>query len=163
MKKQKRGFTLVELLIVMGIMSILLTIFFQVFGAILSMKLRSEATTAVAQDSRYLISRLSYDVSRASDITLPSVGVSGNVLNIIIAGNVYQYQLENGILTLSINGGASQDLNGIGTKITNISFTHFADVGTKKSVQINLTIIPTIIQPGGATGERQLTTTIATR
>jgi prepilin-type N-terminal cleavage/methylation domain-containing protein len=160
---KKSGFTLVELLMVMGIMGLLMVILFQVFGAILDMKLRSEATTAVAQDSRYLISRLTYDISRSSDITLPLAGGSGNTLILVIDGVDYVYELNGTTLKLSVGGGASQALTGIGTKITSIVFTHFADIGNKKSVQIVLNIAPTTIQQGGTPGERTLTTTVVTR
>lgn len=150
---------MVEMLMVMGIMSVLVVILSQVFGSILTMKLKSQATSAVAQDSRYVITRLAYDISRASDITTGS----GNTLRILINGSSYLYQLQGTSLVLSVNGGASQALTGVGTKVTNLSFVRFVDLGGKKSVQINLTIAPTTIQPGGSTGERQLTTTIATR
>jgi prepilin-type N-terminal cleavage/methylation domain-containing protein len=163
MINKKSGFTLVELLIVMGVMSILMVILFQVFGSILTMKLRSEATTAVAQDSRYLLTRLTYDISRASNITLPTALSSGSSLGLLIQGSTYLYELDGVTLTLSIDGAAAEAVTSIGSKITSLNFTHFADMGTKKSVQINLTIAPTIIQPGGITGERLLTTTVGTR
>ncbi len=159
MMKNKTGFTMVEMLMVMGIMSILVVILSQVFGAILTMKLRSQATTAVAQDGRYAISRLAYDVARASDIT----SGSGGTLRLLIGGTSYVYQREGTTLVLSVGGGASQALTSIGSQITALNFTHFADMGGKKSVQINLTIAASIIQSGGATLARSLTTTVATR
>ena len=49
MKKQK-GFSLVELLLYMGLFSILLASLMQLFGAIIAVRLESEATSAVLQD-----------------------------------------------------------------------------------------------------------------
>lgn len=157
--KYKQGFTMVEMLMVMGIMSILVVILSEVFGSILTMKLRSQATTAVAQDSRYVIARLSYDVSRSSSISSPDA----QTLILTIGGTNYTYSLSGTSLVLRVGAGANQALTGVGTKITALNFTHFLDMGGKKSVQISLTILPTIIQPGGASGARLLTTTIATR
>ena len=161
--KNKHGFTLVELLLVMGIMSILMIILFQVFGSILDLKLRSEATTYVAQDSRYLITRLTYDISRASDVTLPVELSSGSSLTLVIDGQNYLYSLDDNILKLSVGGGDNLALNGIGSKINTLTFTRFANIGTKRIVQISLGIVPTTVQPGGVTLSRQLTTTVATR
>jgi len=149
---------MVELLMVMGIMSILVVILSEVFGSILTMKLRSQATTAVAQDSRYVISRLAYDISRATDIT----NGSGNTLGLVINGAAYTYSLQASTLVLSIDGGSVQALTGVRTKINSLSFTR-TDVGAHKAVQINLNLAPVIIQPGGVTGARQLTTTVALR
>lgn len=157
--RKLNGFTMVEMLMVMGIMGFLVVILSQVFGSILTMKLRSQATSAVAQDSRYLITRLSYDISRASAITVPN----STTMVLTISGTAYTYTLSGSTLTLAVGGGASQVLNGVGTKITALSFTKLTDLGSKSNVQISLTITPTIIQPGGATGARQLTTTLATR
>jgi len=141
--KHNRGFTMVELLIVIGIMGIFMVILSQVFVSILSMKLRSEATTAVAQDN--------VSVSNPSTLILTINGVS------------HTYSLENNQLSLTVASGDPQVLNGLNTQILTLVFTPFPSLGSQQSVQINLTIRPTIIQPGGATGERHLITTIATR
>lgn len=159
MKKIRTGFTLVELLVVMGIMSILIVILSEVFGAILTMKLRSEATTAVAQDSRYLLSRLSYDISRASQIN----STTGSTLSLTIDGDTYLYQLDGTTMTLSINGSSPQSLSGTLTLIDSLTFTRLADLGSTESVQIVLNMESAIPLPGGSTGARELTTTVATR
>lgn len=157
--KHNRGFTMVELLIVIGIMGIFMVILSQVFVSILSMKLRSEATTAVAQDSRYLIARLSYDIARADNVSVSNP----STLILTINGVTHTYSLENNQLSLTVASGDPQVLNGLNTQILTLVFTPFPSLGSQQSVQINLTIRPTIIQPGGATGERHLITTIATR
>lgn len=153
---------MVEMLMVMGIMGILIVILSQVFSSILTMKLRSEATSAVAQDSRYILSRLSYDVARASAITAPSTGSGGSTLTLTIAGVSYTYALSGTTLTLSVGGAQPVAMSSVGTKITALNFVHL-DQGNKKSVTITITIAPTNAQPGGVTLARQLTTTVATR
>ena len=156
--KSKPGFTLVEMLMVMGVMSILVVILSQVFGSILTMKLRSEATTAVSQDSRYLLSRLYYDISRASDI----VSGSGATLTLTIGGDSYVYAQNGDTLTLAINGGTGESLTSVRSRVTDLSFTR-TDLGLKKGVQIHLIMTPIIALPGGANLSRELTTTVALR
>lgn len=157
--KHKKGFTLVEMLLVMGITGILIVVLSQVFGSILTMKLRSEATSAVAQDARYLLSRLSYDVARSSSIATPSP----SELELTIGGVVHEYTLDNGRLMLAVGGGTPQALTGVRTQLTSLTFTKLADLGTKQNVEVNATLASTISQPGGATSDRQLRTTLATR
>jgi len=149
---------MIEMLMVIGITGILLIVLFQVFGAILSTKLRSQATSFVAQDSRYLLARLAYDISRASDIT----SGTGSALSLVIDGSTYLYSLSGESLVLSVGGGDPQSLTGVGTKINSLIFTR-TDLSGNKAISISLNIAPTIIQPGGVTHERQLTTTIGLR
>lgn len=158
MIKNKRGFTLVEMLIVIGIMSILVVILSEVFGSILTTKIRSEATTALAQDSRYLLSRFYYDISRASDITSPT----GSTLSLTIGGTSYVYALDGTTLTLTVGGASPQALSSVGTQITTLDFTR-TDLGVKKGVQVHLIIAPSAGLPGGANLSRELTTTVALR
>lgn len=149
---------MVEMLMVMGITGVMLVVLSQVFGAILSMKLRSQATSFVAQDSRYVLNRLAYDVMRASDI----VSGSGNTLTLTIDGVSHAYSVSGTTLMLSVDGAPEEKLTGIGTQISSLTFTR-TDLSGHKAVQISMNIAPTIIQPGGVTGARQLTTTVALR
>jgi len=159
----KKGFTTVELLIVMGVMGILLVILSNVFSSILTMKLRSRARTAVAQDSRYLLSRFSYDITRASDIVIPAPTQTNDTLTLTIDGSSYRYTLASGVVQLSVDGGTSYALNGVGTHITNLSFTQSQITVGKKSVNLKMTISPASSAYGDMNDQRLLETTIATR
>lgn len=154
---------MVELLISMGIMGILIVIMTELFGSILTMKLRSQAKSAVAQDSRYVISRLTYDIARSSDITTPNISSTSDTLTLSISGTTYTYSLQDSKLVLAVGGGVAEPQTGIDTKIDDLSFTQNMTMGGKKSVQITLHISPNKAEPGGITGQRLLTTTVATR
>lgn len=69
--KKQAGLTLVELLIVMGMISIFMVMLTDIFAGIGSAKLASQATSAVTEDGRAIMARLEYDISRASSITVP--------------------------------------------------------------------------------------------
>lgn len=161
--KKLPGFTLVELLISMGIMAILLTILAQVFSSILSMRTKVEAVSALAQDSRYLVLRLSYDVGRATSITSPSVGNTLDSLTLVIAGENYTYSLVDGNLDLSVGGGSPQRLNSSGTSLSSLSFTRSTSIGGKSIVQLDTTLAPTTIQSGIQNNPRTINTTFVTR
>src|SRR5687768_16701793 len=90
----QKGFTLVELLIVMGLFGILLTVVTDMFVSTLSLQTESAAHSSVSQDGRFILSRLSYDIERASSITTPaSLGASGSTLSMVVGGVAYSYAL----------------------------------------------------------------------
>jgi Tfp pilus assembly protein PilW len=70
--RNQDGFTIVELLIYMGLLVIMIVIFTQIFVSILDNQLRSTNTSNVADDGRYIYSRFIYDVNRADSIASPS-------------------------------------------------------------------------------------------
>jgi prepilin-type N-terminal cleavage/methylation domain-containing protein len=68
----KKGFTLVEMLIYMGLLTIFLAVIGNIFFSIIDLQLESQATSSVSESGRYLLSRISYDVRRAQSITTPA-------------------------------------------------------------------------------------------
>lgn len=77
---RQAGFTLVELLLVMGIFAILLAVITDMFVSVLNVQTEAKANTSVTQDGRYILSKLSYDISRATTVTTPedlNVATSG--------------------------------------------------------------------------------------
>lgn len=155
----KSGFTLVEMLIVMGILGILLAILSQVFGAILSLRLKSEAKSALAQDSRYLLTRLAYDVGRAEDLAV----TSPTSLDLVINSVTYTYALQDGSLLLTVGGDPAETLNSRGTRVTSLALTALSPLGNLDSLRLDFTLEATTSQPGITSQSRRLITTLGTR
>jgi len=166
--KSEQGFTMVEILLYMGIFSMLLVVLFQLFSAILSAHAESQATSSVNQDGSFIISRLAYDIHNASGITSPSVGASCNwptVSSCQLALSNGTYGITSlGNLTFTANG-ETYSLNGLNTKITDITFTTLgnAALGSKPSVQIQFNLQSKIKRDAGVLQTQVFQTTVATR
>src|SRR5260221_10945575 len=80
----QRGFTLMELLLYMGIFSVLLVVLMQLFTSILSLHAESQATSSVDQDGNFALMRLAYDIHRSSSIVTPALGASSRTLTLKI-------------------------------------------------------------------------------
>jgi prepilin-type N-terminal cleavage/methylation domain-containing protein len=103
-----RGVTLVEMLIVMGLLSIFLTLMATIFTATLDSQSQSETYAAVASDARFLMAQLNYALSQATAITSPaSLGASSNNLTLTVQGNPYTYAISGNTLQLTDNIGAA--------------------------------------------------------
>lgn len=136
----RRGFTLVEMLMFLGIFSVLLVMLTGIFTSSLDVQKETEATSNVQQDGAYIISRLIYDIARATSITTPdAIGSQYTTLVLVIGGVTNTYALSGGNLTLS-DGSVTDQLNGYDTTISNLTFTRYGNVGGKNTIQINFTI-----------------------
>ena len=145
------GFTLVELLIYIGILSILLTVLAQIFGSILDAQLESEATSSVQQDGRFILSRLTYDIRRSDDIVVPAaLGNQSTSLQLTIGGVSYTYSLNGGNLELT-EGVETNSINGSDSTVSNLSFTRIGNsvVNAKNTIQIEYTVTTKVLRPKG--------------
>lgn len=160
--KSQRGFTIVEMLIYMGLLSIFLLILTDMLVSILNVKVESEASSFVEQDSKFITARLSYDINQASAITTPaSLGGSASSLAIVIGGVTYTYATLGGNLQLTNNLGTS-NLNSSETTVTSATFQRIGNVSGKETIKINITVQSTIIKNSG-TESKVIQTTIGRR
>src|SRR3990172_1905169 len=92
-RRRRTGFTLIEIIIYMALLSIFLLTLTDIFVSILDVQLESDATSAVEQDGRFILSRISYYIPRATDIsTPPQIGQTRSNLIMTIAGvTTYEY------------------------------------------------------------------------
>jgi type II secretory pathway pseudopilin PulG len=139
-KIDQKGFTLVEMVLYMGLLTLLLLLFTNIFMAILDTQLSSQSTGSVAQDGRFLYSRLIYDINRASSISLPAnLGNTGNTLQLQINGVSYQYALSSGNLMIS-DATSSAQLNSYDTKISGLQFKRIGNINGKPTIQMTFTV-----------------------
>jgi type II secretory pathway pseudopilin PulG len=156
--KTTEGFTLVEMLLYMGLLSMLLLIFTNIFTAILDTQLSSTATGSVAQDGRFIYSRFIYDINQATAVTTPAnLGDTTNILVLQNNGITYQYQLINGNLEID-DGTTSAQLNSFDTSVSNLQFKKIGNVGGRPTVQLDFTITTKINGHGTAESKNFQTT-----
>lgn len=138
--KQKHGFTIIELLIYMGILTIFLVVMTEIFLSSLDVQLSSEATSAVSQDGRFILARLAHDVGRAETITMPSsLGGTANTLQILIDGITYTYDVAGGVFTLTNNFGTNP-LQSYSSSVSGFTVTRLGNVDGKESARMGFTI-----------------------
>lgn len=133
----KKSFTLIEILIYMGLMAALITILTNVFVTVLETQLESSSTSVVEIDGRYVLSRLIYDIHRSTSIVTPAVaGQTSSGLTLNISGINHTYTVTDGVLYLD---GAFR-LTSIDTSISNLSFTRIGNSTDNDTLQISFAI-----------------------
>jgi Tfp pilus assembly protein PilV len=159
-KKLVWGFTLVEVLIYIGLMGVFLLVLLDIFTATLNTKLSSESTSALNMDSRYILAKLKYDINNADSIISPAEGASGSSLQLITGGVTATYASNSGNFTKTET--STLNLNGWDTALTALSFKSVGVPGGKPTVQISYTLRSKITaNTGNAT--QTINTTIGTR
>ncbi len=141
-KENSSGFTIIELLIYMGIFSILLVITLQMFGAIFDAQLESQVTSSVSSDSKFIMGRFTRDLNKASSITTPALpGTSSATLTLVVDSQslTYSSSSSGNLILENISAGTSDQLNSNDTKVSNVSFLRL-DGGGKDVVQITFTL-----------------------
>jgi len=161
-KKNQRGFTLIEILLYIALFVIFISIIMSMFTTVMESYGRSFSESSIQQDSQYIIERLSYDIHRADSIVTPaSIGGTGNSLVLQINGQNYSYTLSNGQLTLSDGINAffvNSDLSSINT----ITFTRIGNPLGKHTIKAEFNIISNRELVGESKSETY-TTTFGTR
>lgn len=146
---EKRGFTLIEMIIYMSVLSVFLVVLTDIFVSALDVQTESEATSAVYQNGHFLISRLMYDVNRAQSIAIPaSLGEETTSLQITINGISYTYSLSSGTINL-INDYGINNLNSFNTVISDLSFRRLGNLGGKNNIRVSFTIQSKTERSGG--------------
>ncbi|OGM05883.1 hypothetical protein A2125_00995 [Candidatus Woesebacteria bacterium GWB1_43_5] len=148
-KNRLFGFSLIEILLYMGLLGIFLFSLTNLFVSSIDVRLESEAKSSVEQDGRYLLSRFRYDISQASQVLLPvGVGDQGDSLQIARGGVNYTYSLVDG--NIIVSDGASQDqLNSSRVEVTSLNFQRLGNVGGKNTVTITYALSSRTIRPQG--------------
>ena len=156
------GFTLIESLIYLGILSTFLIILAEIFTSALAVQLSSQATSSVALDGQYILSRLNYDLTRTQSIQQPAnPGDLGNTLALTIGGNTLTYTQNGNNLILTTAQGTNQ-LNGFDTTVSNLSFARLGNSSGKPAVSIDFTLTALTL-PRSGQEVRNFHTTIGRR
>lgn len=158
---RQQGFTLIEMLLTLGVLSILLVFLSGVYAQIVDVQNRSKSLSFVDEDGQYIIARLQHDMELASSITLPATaGAQTNSLQIVINSVNYTYNLNNlGNLQI-INNYGTNNLNSVGSSISGVLFKRIGSGGNTDTVQVNFTIKGLAIGNSGLTEARTYQTTL---
>jgi len=138
----KRGFTIVELLIYMGLLSILLVVLVQIFASVLDIQTESQAVSSVNQDGRVINSRIQYDLIRGKTISTPTgAGQTGSILTMTdVDGKILTYSLVGTNLDLNYDGISGQ-VNNFDTQVSGLTFTRLGNgLGKEDTITVAYTL-----------------------
>ncbi len=152
------GFTLIELIIYMGLMTGFLVMLSNIFGSILSVRVESQASSSVEQDGRFILARLAYDVNRATVSSVPNT----TTLVLTIGGQAYTYSLNGSKLQL-VQPAGTDLLNSSGSTISGLTFQRLVNTGGREDTIKAQFTLNSVSQRAGGSEVRSFNTTIGRR
>ncbi len=168
MKSALKGFTLIELVIYIGVLSILLTAMSALFTSIIDVQFESTSTSSVNQDGRYLLSKLLYDVKSITNvppdgIVVPATaGVQSTTMQLTINSINYTYSLDsnNNLQVVNNSTGVSSVLNSYDTSVSGLTFTRLGNGGTSDTVRVSYTVTSRVTERNKVKETKTFTTTL---
>jgi len=129
----------VELLIYLGLATIMLIVLSELFVSILNESAETQNYSAVQTDGRYITARLRYSINNADSITTPAnLGGTSNELTIVTGGNQFHYYVNGDKLYLN-DGTGDYLMSNLDTKITELKFSRQGNVAGKPVISISFT------------------------
>lgn len=138
-----------EMVVYMGILSILLLLFIDMFAMLVNKQLETEGISAVQQDAQYVFSRLSYDFGRANSISLPTSPSSpAATLRLLIDSTLFTYSASSSALIATASGSINQ-LNSAHTSISNLTFQRLGTGNRSDVIQVRCDISSKVKKQSG--------------
>lgn len=111
LSRNQHGYTLIELLLYIGILgSILLSIVY-FFGAVVDTRIKNQTISEVDQQGAFLMDKITQTIRNATSISSPGVGSSGNSLSLVVPTGSQSPSLfdvsGHNILGLNVDGGTT--------------------------------------------------------
>lgn len=137
---KSKGTTIVELLIYLGLSTVLLLLLSQFFVSILDESMETQSYSAVQNDGRYIMARLKYEINNADTVTLPvNIGDSSDSLEISVGGVTTSYYANDGKFYY-YNGTSEVLMSSLDSVISNVSFTKRGNVSGKNVIEMVYTV-----------------------
>lgn len=140
-----RGFSLLELIIYIGILSLMVVILAGSFVSLTRGRTQSESRVEVESNARFALERISQDIWTASSLVTPILSTASSTLSLSVAGTSVVYDVVNGVLRRTVNAGTAEALTSSRVVVDPPTFTRLENyqstlLATTTSVQVSMTV-----------------------
>ena len=160
--KKTAGFSLVELIIYVGLSLVILTVITSLFISVLESQTRSQIGSVLEQDGKYIISKLSYEITQADDLVIPAnLSQQSSQLQLTSSGQTVSFSLSGQTLSLSKNLNTYK-LHSPEIEVSSFQVTRLGNVDGQQALTINLTLT-SLNQTAGGPSTKDYQTTVSLR
>lgn len=145
-----KGFTLVELLLYVGISSVILFVISMFLGAMLQSQVKNQAILEVEQQGMQVLYTMTRVIRNADSVSSPTIGSSGSSLTIATSDpltNPSIFSVSNGSLLMTEGVNSPVALNNNQVTVSDFNIENLSRAGTAGTVKIQFKI--SYINPSG--------------
>ncbi len=140
----KRGFTLVEFVIYVGIVALMITSLSSFLIMAVSARTKAEAVANVEEQGIAAMQRITQTIRNATSITAPSIGTSSATGATVVvptgALSPTLFNLSSGVLQMKEGAGAYVDLTSSQVVVSGLTFYNVSRPSTSGSMKIQFTV-----------------------
>lgn len=135
MNKNQSGFSLIELLVYIMILSSLVLITTNLFMSLSNGRAQSEARTMVDSSLRFALEKIGQDIRSASSVTTPNIaGANSSSLILIASSSTITYSVASGKLRRQVDSNPPEDITSDNVEVdmvdSPLTFTRLENVNT---------------------------------
>jgi len=137
-----KGFTLIELVIYVGLTAILILVLSSVVSGVIRAKARNQAISEVENQGAQIMNQITQSLRNAATLNSPTAGSSAASLSLnsdTAGNNPTIFSISGTTLQISENGTVVALHNNL-ANASNLSFKNLARAGTPGSIQIQFTL-----------------------
>lgn len=149
-KNNQKGFTLIEILLYIGLAALLLASISAFFSLIIRSRVKSQTVSEVEQQGTQIMQIITQTIRSAENINSPSAGSSSSSLSLDAAGSGADptiFDTDSGTARIKEGSGSVVSLNNSRIQISNLDFSNLSHSGTPGSIKVRFTL--THQNPGG--------------
>ena len=142
-KSKKNGFTLIELVIYLFIVTVSLTVILSFGWMVFHSAIKSQAAREVQQNTRLAMERISQALINSSSVDFPVIGTSSDRISLSMqedALNPTLFELNSGRLLMREGGGSSFNLVSERVRVAYLEFSNVSYADTPGTVRIKMRI-----------------------
>lgn len=127
------GFSLIEMVVYIGLLILLTAVGISSMLSFSDSFTRYRAEKQLTLQVRGALERMVADIRNATtvDLTSSDFATSTGALGLLAVGTEQAYTLTDGVITVSVDGGAASGLTGDGITIDSLTFYHYPSVTTE--------------------------------
>ena len=142
-KNQMRGFTLIELILYIALLSALLLALSGFYGLVLRGRAKAQSIAEVEQSGSQIVQIITQTVRNSTAINSPGIGTSASSLSVNVV-NVSQsptvFDLATGIVRIKEGTAATVDLSNSRVVVSNLTFSNLSRASTHGIISFSFTI-----------------------
>jgi len=140
-KKKQKGFSLIEIILYLGLLSIILTVLAVFFQEEIFLKAKINDKVEIVDNGQFALNKIVWYLKQAESLNAPAVSQSQNTLSLNLADSAQNpviFYVENNVLKIKIANNEPVALTNERVKVSEITFSNFAFANQEPIIQIKL-------------------------